>query len=135
MERRDARAWVSMRAALMRDPWSIAIMESRTSPGPATLRHHDAVIGRCRVEGFTLPMTAHAYSLMDSYIYGFVTQEVNLPFKSGDDLRDLAGSMEALFADGAYPHLAEFIAEHALAPGYDCGDEFAFGLDLILDGC
>ena len=70
-----------------------------------------------------------------SYIYGFVTQEVNLPFKSGDDLRDLAGSMEALFADGAYPHLAEFIAEHALAPGYDYRDEFAFGLDLILDGC
>ena len=33
-----------------------------------------------------------------------------------------------------YPHLAELTAEHVLAPGYDFGDEFAFGLELILDG-
>ena len=33
-----------------------------------------------------------------------------------------------------YPHLIEFTTEHILQPGYDYGDEFAFGLDLILDG-
>ena len=125
---------LSVRAALNRHPWSISIMESRTSPGPATLRHHDAVIGCCRAAGFSLPMTAHAFSMMDSYIYGFVMQEVNLPFDNGDDLHELAASMEPLFAAGSYPHFIEFVTEHALQPGYAYGDEFNFGLDLILDG-
>ncbi len=124
----------SVRAALRRHPWSVSIMESRTSPGPATLRHHDAVIGCCRAAGFSLLMTAHAFSMMDSYIYGFVMQEVNLPFDNGDDLQDLAASMEPLFAAGSYPHFIEFVTEHALQPGYAYGDEFDFGLDLILDG-
>ncbi len=124
----------SVRAALNRHPWSISIMESRTSPGPATLRHHDAVIGCCRAAGFSLPMTAHAFSMIDSYIYGFVMQEVNLPFDNGDDLHDLAASMEPLFAAGNYPHFIEFVTDHALQPGYAYGDEFDFGLGLILDG-
>ena len=124
----------SVRAALTRHPWSISIMESRTSPGPATLRHHDAVIGCCRAAGFSLPMTAHAFSMIDSYIYGFVMQEINLPFDSGDDLHDLAASMEPLLSAGTYPHFIEFVTNHALQPGYVYGDEFDFGLDLILDG-
>lgn len=124
----------SVRAALNRHPWSISIMESRTAPGPATLRHHDAVIGCCRAAGFSLSMTAHAFSMIDSYIYGFVMQEVNLPFDNGDDLHDLADSMEPLFAAGNYPHFIEFVTGHALQPGYAYGDEFDFGLDLILEG-
>ena len=124
----------SVRAALNRHPWSISIMESRTAPGPATLRHHDAVIGCCRAAGFSLSMTAHAFSMIDSYIYGFVMQEVNLPFDNGDDLHDLADSMEPLFAAGNYPHFIKFVTGHALQPGYAYGDEFDFGLDLILEG-
>ena len=124
----------SVRAALNRHPWSITIMESRASPGPATLRHHDAVIGCCRAAGFSLPMTAHAFSMIDSYIYGFVMQEVNLPFANGDDLHGLAASIEPLLAGGEYPHFVEFVTDHALQPGYAYGNEFAFGLDLILDG-
>ena len=76
----------SVRAALTRHPWAISLMESRTSPGPATLRHHDAVLGCCRKAGFSVEMAAHAFSLIDSYIYGFVLQEVNLPFSEADDL-------------------------------------------------
>ena len=33
-------------------------------------------------------MAAHAFSLIDSYIYGFVLQEVNLPFDDSDDLEE-----------------------------------------------
>ena len=33
-----------------------------------------------------------------------------------------------------YPRLAELTSEHVLQPGYDYGDEYEFGLDLILDG-
>ena len=71
---------ISARAALRRHPWAIALMESRSTPGPANLRHHDAVIGCLRQAGFSVALTAHAYSILDAYIYGFALQEASLPF-------------------------------------------------------
>ena len=38
----------SLRAALVRHPWAVGLMDSRRSPGPATLRHHDAVLAQDR---------------------------------------------------------------------------------------
>src|SRR6476660_4266782 len=73
---------LSARDALARHPWAIGLMESRRSPGPATLRHHDAVLGCLREAGFSIAMTAHAYSVLDSYIYGFALQQASLPFKT-----------------------------------------------------
>jgi AcrR family transcriptional regulator len=124
----------SARAALTRHPWAISIMDSRTSPGPATLRHHDAVIGSCRKAGFSIQMAAHAFSLIDSYIYGFVLQEVNLPFDDSTDLEDVVESMMLPFSAEDYPHLVELTTEYVLKPGYSYGGEFDFGLGLILDG-
>jgi len=69
----------SARQALRCHPWAIALMSTRTSPGPATLRHHNAVIGSFRGAGFSVEMTAHAFSALDSYIYGFALQEATLP--------------------------------------------------------
>ena len=66
---------------LLRHRWAIGLMESRTNPGPANLRHHDAVIGNLRAAGFDMAMAAHAYSLLDSYIYGFALTKMNLPFE------------------------------------------------------
>ncbi len=124
----------SARAALTRHPWAISLMESRSSPGPATLRHHDAVLGSCRRAGFSVAMAAHAFSLIDSYIYGFVLQEVNLPFDDSSDLEQVVGSMMLPFSADDYPHLVELTTEHILEPGYSYGDEFEYGLGLILDG-
>jgi AcrR family transcriptional regulator len=123
----------SARAALTRHPWAISIMDSRSSPGPATLRHHDAVIGSCRNAGFSVQMAAHAFSLIDSYIYGFVLQEVNLPFDDSTDLEDVVESMMLPFSAEDYPHLVELTTEYVLQPGYSYGNEFEYGLGLILD--
>jgi AcrR family transcriptional regulator len=123
----------SARAALTRHPWAISIMDSRSSPGPATLRHHDAVIGSCRKAGFSVQMAAHAFSLIDSYIYGFVLQEVNLPFDDSTDLEDVVESMMLPFSAEDYPHLVELTTEYVLQPGYSYGNEFEYGLGLILD--
>jgi len=113
--------------------WAIGLMESRTSPGPANLGHHDAVIGSLRAAGFDLAMVAHAYSLLDSYIYGFALTKMNLPFDTSEEVAEVAQSMLRPLLPDEYPNLLAFITEHALQPGYDYGDEFAFGLDLILD--
>lgn len=121
------------RAALTRHPWAIGLMESRRRPGPATLRHHDAVIGCLRDAGFSLPMAAHVYSLLDSYIYGFALQQTNIPFREpGKDVA-LERDMSQRFAAGAYPHLTELLTQVALRPGYDYANEFEFGLDVILE--
>lgn len=37
------------------------------------------------------------------------------------------------FPADRYPYLAEPTVEHVLKPGYDYGDEFDIGLDLLLD--
>nr|WP_264932895.1 TetR/AcrR family transcriptional regulator [Streptomyces sp. A012304] len=123
----------SARAALRRHPWAVGLMDSRSRPGPATLRHHDAVLGALRTGGFSVPMAAHAFSLVDSYLYGFVLQELSLPFANSAELDEVAGAMLRDMPADAYPHLTELAVEHALKPGYDYADEFEFGLGLILD--
>jgi AcrR family transcriptional regulator len=125
---------ISAREVLSRHRWAIGLMESRTNPGPANLRHHDAVIGTLRAAGFTIPMAAHAYSLVDSYIYGFALTQMNLPFDTSAGVAEVAQNMLQPFHPNEYPSLVEFIAEHAMKPGYDYGDEFVYGLDVILDG-
>jgi AcrR family transcriptional regulator len=124
---------VSARRVLRRHPWAIGLLESRTSPGPATLRHHDATIGTLRAGGFSVELTAHAYALLDSYVYGFALQEATLPFDGPETVADVARPMMQQFPAGAYPHLVEMATEHILKPGYDFGDEFEFGLGVILD--
>lgn len=128
--RRRAR---SARATLVRHPWAIGLMESRTTPGPATLRHHDAMLGVLTAAGFSLPMTATAYAMLDSYIYGFALQEAGLPFTSPETAHDLVESMAELVDAEQYPHLHDFTIHHVLQPDYDFGAEFDIGLDLILD--
>jgi AcrR family transcriptional regulator len=125
---------IEVRAALKRHRWAIGLMESRTSPGPATLRHHDAVLGCLRQAGFPIALAAHAYSALDSYIYGFALQEASLPFDTGEQTADMARDLVAQFSPDEYPHLAEFTFKHVLQPGYDYASEYEYGLDLILDG-
>lgn len=124
----------AMRRALKRHPWAVGLLETRTSPGAATLRHHDATLGTLRAAGFSVPMTAHAYALLDSYIYGFALQEAALPFDGRDTAAQITTPIVERFSTGEYPHMVEIAVEHVLKPGYDFGDEFDFGLGLILDG-
>jgi AcrR family transcriptional regulator len=125
---------ISVHDVLARHRWAIGLMESRANPGPANLRHHDAVIGNLRAAGFAMPMVAHAYSLLDGYIYGFALTKMNLPFDATDDISEMAQTMLEPFPEGEYPNLVTFITEHAMQPGYDFANEFEWGLDVVLDG-
>jgi len=124
----------AMRAALTRHPWAVGLLESRSSPGPATLRHHEATLATLRAAGFSVQLTAHAYAALDSYIYGFALQEAALPFEGRDTAAEITTPIMERFSTGEYPRMVEIAVEHVLKPGYDFGDEFDFGLNLILDG-
>ena len=92
------------------------------------------MIGNLRAAGFDSAMVAHAYSLLDGYIYGFALQEKTLPVDTPGELAEAAENMRRQFSADEYPHIAETITEHVTKSGYDFADEFEFGLDLILDG-
>ena len=124
---------VSLLDVLSRHRWAIGLMESRRHPGPANLKHHDAVIGKLRSAGFDLAMVAHAYSILDSYIYGFATTNMNIPFETTAEMTAMAEDMFEPFPANEYPNLAEFVRNHVMQPGYDYAIEFKYGLDVILD--
>lgn len=127
------RRTVAVREALVRHPWAVGLLESRRTPGPANLRHHDAVIGRLRAAGFDVTETAHAYSLLDSYVYGFALTTANLPFEAAEQVGQVAGAMLSPFPVNEYPNLVEFLDDHVMKPGYDYESEFEYGLDVILE--
>lgn len=122
----------SARTVLAAHPWGLGLLESRRSPGPATLHHHDAVIGCLRTAGFSVALAAHAFSVLDAYVYGFVLTEVNLPFAPGESAEELVEEIGPALAD--HPHLAEMVAEQVVGRDYAYGDEFDYGLTLVLDG-
>jgi AcrR family transcriptional regulator len=129
---------VSMHDVLLRHPWAINLLNSRTNPVMGSLRHNDAVLGCLRSGGFSVVGAAHAISVLDSYLFGFVLQELTLPFdtsgRSSQELASVAAGVMQQMGEAGLPHLAEMITEHALKPGYAYGDEFEIGLDLLLDG-
>ncbi|MBO0833602.1 MAG: TetR/AcrR family transcriptional regulator C-terminal domain-containing protein, partial [Actinobacteria bacterium] len=124
-----------MRAALLRHPWAVGRMESGT-PGPANLRHHNAVLASLRSEaGLDFRAAVHAYSVMDSYIYGYALQEKSMTGDIPAEARrrgDVAAERSESIAE-EYPYLVELMHEFSRT-GYDYAQEFEFGLDLILDG-
>ena len=123
---------ISARQVLARHPWAIGLMDSRTTPGPATLRHREAVTACLRRAGFTVVMATHANWILDSYIYGFALQEASLPFDTSDEFSDMT---EDVFIPQLPPDEFPYLNESAavlVAAGYDPADEFVFGLDLVL---
>jgi AcrR family transcriptional regulator len=123
---------VSARQVLAGHPWAIGLMESRTSPGPANLRHREAVTACLRRAGFSVVMATHANWLLDSYVYGFALQEASLPFDNAGELTEMTEDvfLPQLPPD-EFPYLNES-AEALIAAGYDPAEEFTFGLDLVL---
>lgn len=124
---------VSARAVLNRHRWAAPLMESRTSPGPENLGHHEAVLACMRRGGLSWQMTAHAYAILDAFIYGYALQEASLPSQAEGEFVEAARDIAAVFDAEAYPTMVDFTVEHVLQPGYEFGDSFDFGLDLILD--
>jgi hypothetical protein len=120
---------------MLRHPWVPAVLVTQPEVGPQTLRHLEAVMAILLGAGFSLEMAHHALHVLGSRILGF-TQD---PFNDSADVRpepEAAARLAQAMAVN-YPSLGAL----AMAASHDgalggCDDdfEFAFGLDLILDG-
>jgi AcrR family transcriptional regulator len=125
---------LSQRDAMRRHRWAIGLMEGRMQPGPESLRVHDATLGILREAGFGFRDAVHANSVLDAYAYGFALQERDLPARADGATAEVMREQARRVPDmRAYQYLVEAMGAFA-GGGYDYDAEFAFGLELILDG-
>ncbi|MCA2211777.1 TetR/AcrR family transcriptional regulator [Jidongwangia harbinensis] len=126
---------LAAREVLLRHPWAPRVLESRTRTSPEVLRYYDALLGMMRAGGFSYDLAHHALHALGSRALGF-SQELFDPAAGADQPPDAA--LADLAAE--LPHLTGMVREIAHDdPGSTlgwCDDqaEFAFALDLILDG-
>ena len=67
------------------------LMQSRTNPGPSTLRHLDALIGVLRARGLLRRAgRPRASRSSTAYVYGFALQEASLPFDTEERSTEVA---------------------------------------------
>lgn len=123
----------SARDVLVAHPWALTLIDSRSRPGPALLAHHDAVVGCLRSGGFSVELSAQAFSVIDAYVYGFALTERNLPFDpaGGEEALDFVAQVMPALAP--YPHLAELVRHQTSSGDYSFSTQFDLGLDIILD--
>ena len=130
------------RGALLRHPWASALIESRVRPSHVRFRRAEAVIGTLRRADFSIELAYRALLTIDSYVYGFVLQEIHWPFEP-EEQSNLAATLRPQVAADEYPYLTEMLGsimqtrlpkqgEEEVAGAYE--SDFEFGLDLVLDG-
>lgn len=122
----------SARTVFRRHSWAVGLYETRGNSGPSVLRYLDATIGSLRSGGFSLENAAHAFWILDCFIYGQVVMESGFNFESSAELTASPdNSLEAL-STSEHHHLAA-LADHAQTEDFTTTGEFERGLELILD--
>jgi AcrR family transcriptional regulator len=116
-----------------RHPWAPLLFDSRESIGPPRLRYFDWVLGTLMRAGFSIDGAARAFSVLDSYIYGFGIEQFNVAAGSDLSTEEKAEAIVAFIPPATYPYLHQ-MASHAMQSGYDAEADFHFGLEIILDG-
>lgn len=121
---------ISAHQVLLSHPWAAMLVMSRFNIGPGMTRYLDATLGRLREGGFSIEGALDAWHTLDSHIYGFTLQELNLPFEV-EETRNVSAAVLGQLSADAYPHVVEVITR-IMQTGRE--ENFEFGLDLILDG-
>lgn len=131
---------LAARRAVRRHPWARQAIESRTRRTPTVLGHMDAVAGTLRAAGFSVDLTHHVMHALGNRIWGFSPELFDAPPEDGPAPTPQA--QQAMAADFAerFPHVLEIALEatrgdlSGVGQGCDEDFEFAFALDLLLDG-
>jgi AcrR family transcriptional regulator len=124
---------VSAHEVFGRHPWAPALFDSRQSSGPARLHYYNWVLGQLMTAGFSVDGAVRAFSLLDSYIYGFGIQQFNYSPDGDISSGEMAETILAFIPPKKYPYLHQ-MAMHTMQTGYDSEADFNFGLRIVLDG-
>ena len=127
------RTAITAHEVLVQHPWAASLMLSPARMSSARLRYMEGILGSLREGGFSAEMTHHAYHALDSHISGFTLWQVHFQFNP-KEADDIAATFLGKLGPDTYPYLLEHAGEHMKERGPEDEGEFAFGLDLILDG-
>ena len=123
------------RARMLQHPWAASVLSAGIEPTPAIMRHIDAVLGILRDGGLDIGLAHHALHVLGSRILGFGQDLFD------DAAQDRPAEAARLAQARAWQPTLPNIAELALAADHEgglggCDDdaEFAFAIDLIIDG-
>jgi AcrR family transcriptional regulator len=123
---------ISAHDAFSRHRWAAGIWMSSRRGGRSGMRDGEAILRLLREAGFSSDLTYHAFHVFNGYVLGFTIQELNFPYDR-EQLKTMAATFLDDFPVDDFPYLAEHITQH-VEPGDHHQSEFAFGLELILDG-
>jgi AcrR family transcriptional regulator len=121
---------ISAHRVLLAHPWAAVLLMSRYNIGPGMTGYLDQTFGRLLDGGFTVTAALDAWNTLDSHLYGFTLQKLNLPFAPDEAPRVSAEVLPQISAQ-AFPHVTQVMTEVMTSGRVE---EFEFGLDLILDG-
>ena len=112
-----------------------ACSRSAARAAPAVIAQIERVLAILLDGGFSLELAHHALHVLDSRIFGFsqdLFDDTGRPQPSPEEAAALASAMAV-----RYPHVTELagsVSHEGVLGRCDDDVEFAFGLDLILDG-
>jgi AcrR family transcriptional regulator len=132
---------LSARRAVLRHPWARQAIESRTRRTPTVLQYMDSVAGTFRSGGFSVDLTHHVMHALGNRIWGFSPELFDEPADESAPPKE-PEEQQAMAAEFAqrYPHILEIAVAatrgdlSGVGRGCDEDFEFAFALDLLLDG-
>lgn len=129
---------LSARKVFLCHPAAAMVVESCATMTPSRLAYADAILGLLMADGFSATLAYKAFLTLDSYVYGFMLQELGWPHPSGTQPAEDAATAPSV-PPGLFPHFAAVMAEVmgevgriGLVAAYEA--EFVFGLELVLDG-
>lgn len=122
----------SMRQALLRHRWAPTLLISKITVGDEILRDVNATIGCLVTAGFTYAQSDWARNAIDSHVYGYTMQELNMPVEP-EEYREAAAQFLPLIPETEYPFVFGATMQ-IIDRKYDGKTQFGFGLEVILDG-
>ena len=125
---------MAARRVMLRHPWMRLVLEEQGTIGVAIIGYVEGILAILLEGGFTMDLAHHTLHVLGSRIFGF-----------SQDLFDDSGKVEPspeaaatiARAMAQYPRVAELagsVSHEGVLGACDDDVEFAFGLDLILDG-
>ena len=119
---------LAARALLGRHPWAPRIITShpKIRMGPAMVRYMDAIAGCLVQAGFSWELVHHAMHLLGTRMLGYMQD----PLDAGDRVLQMLAIPQREIPTSEYPYLTQMLRQSY----HDEEAEFAFGLDLILEG-
>ena len=123
----------SAHIVLRRHPWVPPIWNDHF-PGPNRFGHLEWILRTFSEGGFPDDLVYHAYHAVEFHIMGFAIQEQQYAQSGmGDDMgeAEIFEMLGKTLPEADYPHLWTHVRQHMDG---DERDEFAFVLDLLLDG-